>query len=47
MAKGKTNYKLPKGTDAPNLTYEEAQKIMADQADKPARPTRFRRTTKK
>jgi DNA topoisomerase-1 len=45
LAKGKTNYKLPKGTDAPALTYEEAQKIMADQADKPAasRPMRKKR----
>lgn len=47
LAKGKTNYKLPKGTDAPNLTYEEAQKIMADQADKPAKPARGRRSSKK
>lgn len=45
LAKGKTNYKLPKGTDAPNLTFEEAQKIMADQADKPAKPARGRRVT--
>ncbi len=45
LAKGKTNYKLPKGTDAPALTYEEAQKIMADQADKPAasKPIRKKR----
>ena len=47
LAKGKTNYKLPKGTDAPNLTYAEAQKIMADQADKPTKPVRGRRTAKK
>ena len=47
LAKGKTNYKLPKGTDAPALTYEEAQKIMADQADKPAKPSRFKRAAKK
>ncbi len=43
LAKGKTNFKIPKGTDAPALTYEDAQKIMADQADRPAKPTRFRR----
>jgi len=47
LAKGKTNYKLPKGTDAPNLTYEDAQKIMADQADKPVKTTTKRRTAKK
>ena len=48
LAKGKTNYKLPKGTDAPTLTYEDAQKIMADQADKPATtPSRFRRAAAK
>jgi DNA topoisomerase-1 len=46
LAKGKTNYKLPKGTDAPALTFEAAQKIIADQADKPAssRPSRSRKT---
>ncbi|MCD8186299.1 MAG: DNA topoisomerase I, partial [Rikenellaceae bacterium] len=49
LCKGKTNYKLPKGTDAPNLTFEQAQQIMADQPDKkPAKTAaRGKRTAKK
>jgi DNA topoisomerase-1 len=47
LAKAKTNYKLPKGTDAQALTYEEAQQIMAAQADKPAKTTAARRPSRK
>ena len=44
-AKKAVNYKLPKGTDAAALTLEEAQKIMKEQDEAPAKPrTRAKRT---
>lgn len=44
LAYQKTNYKLPKGTDAPNLSYEDAKKIMEEQDAKG--PKTVRKTAK-
>ena len=46
-AKKATNYKLAKGTDATMLTFEEAQKVMAEQSETSTKPKRKVRTTKK
>ena len=43
IAYKKNNYKLPKGTNAPELTYEEVLKIIADQDAKPAKPRAVRK----
>ncbi len=37
LAVGKTNYKLPKGTDAKALTYDECMKIIEESDKKPAK----------
>lgn len=42
----KSNYKIPKGTDAAKLTHEECMKIVTDEANAPKK-TRARRTVKK
>ena len=42
----KKNYKIPKGTDAASLTYEDCKAIIADEANAPKKRT-TRRTAKK
>ena len=46
-AKKAVNYKLPKGTDAASLTAEEAQKIMKEQDEAPAKPRATRKKAAK
>lgn len=43
----KQNYKIPKGTDAAALTYEECKAIIADEANAPKKKRTTRRTTAK
>ena len=47
IAYNKSNYKLPKGTVAEELTLEDCKKIIAEQGDKPAKKTTKRGKTSK
>ena len=47
IAYNKSNYKLPKGTVAEELTLDDCKKIIAEQGEKPAKKTVKRAKTKK
>ena len=47
IAYNKSNYKLPKGTVAEELTLEECKKIIAEQGEKPVKKTVKKAKTKK
>ena len=46
ITKDKVNYKIPKGTDAKELSLDDCLKIISDQAEKPAKKTTRRYSSK-
>lgn len=43
ISKGKSNYKIPKGTEPESLTLEDCKEIISKQGDKPKRSARSRK----